>query len=498
MVKVLLCGDVGSAWPALRARVEKLHASAHGPFNMVLCTGACDVSALDDAAWPLPVYALAAPGTASTAITNLHLVSTNSVLELCGLQVAFLADEAAGAAFAAALAPVDVLVTAAYPDGFDALLPDKVPVAIQHVGSKEARLAAQAAVPRYHIVGTHGVFYQHLPYVTDVPSAGRRVSRLIGLGHVGASADKDKKWLHALNLEPLQEGVSVEIPPGTTQSPFQAKRRGDASELGTKRLRTDGLSADKVQKLTQQSQNAGQFRYDPALAAQGQGAHEQIRRPVVANRSECWFCLATPTVETHLIVSIGDEAYVAIPKGPIVPDHVLIIPIQHVSSMRSLSPAAAAEVDKFKSALEKLFASQGKSLIFMDRNVSTLGAAHAHLQVIPVPADALAHVAHICFEEGKQYNVDFEMLSPDAPLPTSPSEYFLVSFPDGAGGYTRLYHAVRGKHYMQFGRHVAATLLDMPRRENWKYCVVPKDEETAMTDAFRKAFAPFDFAALHD
>jgi hypothetical protein len=34
-------------------------------------------------------------------------------------------------------------------------------------------------------------------------------------------------------------------------------------------------------------------------------------------RSDCWFCLATPDAETHLVVSIGEECYVALAKGAI-------------------------------------------------------------------------------------------------------------------------------------------------------------------------------------
>ncbi|OQR87284.1 hypothetical protein ACHHYP_20402 [Achlya hypogyna] len=485
MVKVLLSGDVGTAWSTLCTRVQKLHASAHGPFDLVLCTGKADVAAVDVEAWPMPVYVLGTAGAVPPPSTNLHIVTENQVLDLCGLQVAFVPDDAGATAMAATLGPVDVLVTADFPDGYDQLLPEKVPAEIQHVGSKAARLAAVAATPRYHIVGTHGFFHQHLPYVTTVPGVGRRVSRLIALGHVGASTDKAKKWLHALNLMPLDASATVDIPAGTTQSPFDAAPPA-------KRFKADALSADVAARLVQKSAAASQFRYDPAVAATGQGAHEKLRRPVVAYREECWFCLATPTVETHLLVSIGDEAYVAIPKGPIVPDHVLIVPIQHVSSMAALKPAAAAEVQRFQEALAAYFASVGKALVTMDRNVATLGAAHAHLQLVPVPRDAVDHIEHICREEGKQYHVDFKVLPPEAPAPTD-AEYFLISFSDGHGGRTRLYHRVRGKHYMQFGRRVAATLLGMPEREDWKSCVVPKDDETKMAADLKAAFAPFDF-----
>jgi len=37
-------------------------------------------------------------------------------------------------------------------------------------------------------------------------------------------------------------------------------------------------------------------------------------------------------------------------------------------------------------------------------------------------------------------------------------------------------------------------LLDAPQRVDWKACALPKEEEAALTKAFREAFKPFDFS----
>jgi diadenosine tetraphosphate (Ap4A) HIT family hydrolase len=60
----------------------------------------------------------------------------------------------------------------------------------------------------------------------------------------------------------------------------------------------------------------------------------------------CWFCLSTPTVAKHLIVSIADQIYLSLPKGELVPQHVLIIPVDHVASAFALSPEAQLEIYK--------------------------------------------------------------------------------------------------------------------------------------------------------
>ncbi|MFN9940786.1 MAG: hypothetical protein ACK56I_15045 [bacterium] len=41
----------------------------------------------------------------------------------------------------------------------------------------------------------------------------------------------------------------------------------------------------------------------------------------------CWFCLSSPQVEKHLIVSVGEHVYLALPKGGLTSQHVMILPI---------------------------------------------------------------------------------------------------------------------------------------------------------------------------
>jgi hypothetical protein len=52
--------------------------------------------------------------------------------------------------------------------------------------------------------------------------------------------------------------------------------------------------------------------------------------------SECWFCLSSATIKTHLIVSVSDEAYLAIPRGGMADFHCLIVPIPCVASRKKL------------------------------------------------------------------------------------------------------------------------------------------------------------------
>lgn len=144
--------------------------------------------------------------------------------------------------------------------------------------------------------------------------------------------------------------VSLELPKGTTRNPFLAE------EGGAQKRKRVGLSLDRVKELEQQSAEKSQFFYQQTSTHNADSHHERRgrrRRDPIQPRTECWFCLATPTIEKHLITSIGMESYLTLPKGGITPDHMLIVPIEHISSMFEISPDAALEVEKYKQALRE-------------------------------------------------------------------------------------------------------------------------------------------------
>jgi diadenosine tetraphosphate (Ap4A) HIT family hydrolase len=78
--------------------------------------------------------------------------------------------------------------------------------------------------------------------------------------------------------------------------------------------------------------------------------------------------LSSAEVEKHLVVSIGDHCYLALPKGPLTDNHVLILPIAHHPCALELPEEVAAEIEKFKSRLVKLFKKEDLATVFFERN----------------------------------------------------------------------------------------------------------------------------------
>lgn len=94
---------------------------------------------------------------------------------------------------------------------------------------------------------------------------------------------------------------------------------------------------------------------------------------------ECWFCLSSPNVESHLITSVGENCYCAIAKGPLVQDHVLILPIEHLPNTLSSPPECEMELVKFQNSLKAYFKSHKKEVVFFEWVY--IKTSHANLQV---------------------------------------------------------------------------------------------------------------------
>ncbi|KAI1794660.1 nuclear protein [Ganoderma leucocontextum] len=227
---------------------------------------------------------------------------------------------------------------------------------------------------------------------------------------------------------------------------------------------------------------------------------------------ECWFCLSNPNLAKHLIVSIGSECYVTLPKGQLIPTHhgadhpnvprvpggghVLIVPITHYPTYLSIPPDLAEpivnETEKYKSALRAMYAKHGAATVCFEVGRMSAKGGHAHVQVVPVPNKLKNAVEDTFREEGRASNITFEE-DPDEGLRAAAGGrggYFRVDLPDGR----KLVHLMReyGPFSIQFGRQVLASVLGMGDRFDWKACTQSEHEDREDVHAFKEAFAPFD------
>jgi hypothetical protein len=532
------------------------------------------------------------PGAGVTDIGGLRVAFASGVEGDGGKLAVSLAVETAGGSY------VDVFLTSRWPaevvggEGAAGLSQAVSRAAASGVAGI-ARLAALAC-PRYHFAGGGDVFLQRTPYVNPSGVCTRFIglasAPLPGEGEAGAGGDGkgERKWMHALNLPPAAgtaPAILREAPAGgSTPNPYAAAGKRAAAARGGeegpagKRARVEvpdggeggagagagrnfvpaGLLADRVAQLHAEAERAAGRGTGPEGAGAGAmfwGTRGGTRPPPRDGRGggrgggapgpsgpppECWFCLASPHVEKHLVVSVGNEAYLALPKGGLHPlHHLLIVPIAHHASLASSPAPLQEEVARFLTGIEAWFASLGLRMLTFERVLHRdrmAGGApplptHTHVQVIGLPVDKAPLAAPSFKSEGafRLPAITFEELPPGtqlmeavAPPPGGPGghdtcEYLFVEAPGveaapaeapagvGEGGApaaapplpprVRLLHRVPqgARHPVQFGRETLCRLLGAPEKIQWKACVSGTEAETAACAEVRASIAPFDF-----
>ncbi len=87
----------------------------------------------------------------------------------------------------------------------------------------------------------------------------------------------------------------------------------------------------------------------------------------------------------HLIVSVGEQVYLALPKGGLVSGHVLILPVEHTRALYAKEGLddLLEEAETLKTALKRYFRSQGLECVFYERNYRS---NHSQLHAVPIPA----------------------------------------------------------------------------------------------------------------
>ena len=297
--------------------------------------------------------------------------------------------------------------------------------------------------------------------------------------------------------------------------------------------------------------------------AKGKGADRRVPRDISNagksgkkagfgddHASDCWFCLASGNLRTHLVLSVAEHSYLAMPRGALHPLHCLVSSIQCVPSKSHLSTAATGEFKRYEGCLGSLYGQEGMALMSFERAIRTRGKDHMQQHFVPVPA-ALVEGAEEAFHAvikghndrhrergGEGEPLLFVEVSDEETrgveelvlaLPGGPfQEYFAFSLPSlvsvedekGNSGVDwvqkRFIYAhdtssssspdpennERREGYswrfpMQLGTELAANILKEPNKAFWKDCVVSEEEEVALSASFKRKFDPLDFTVDH-
>ncbi|KAJ9113798.1 hypothetical protein QFC20_001825 [Naganishia adeliensis] len=201
---------------------------------------------------------------------------------------------------------------------------------------------------------------------------------------------------------------------------------------------------------------------------------------------ECWFCLSNPTVDKSLIVAIGNNTYIAMAKGQLIPTgdsddppqvpgggHCLIIPIHHCNTPYALDieigQPTIDEIEEVKGKFERLFGEFNAAPVFFELSRQSGRGGHNHVQVVP------------------KQGFSFESKGAEAVKNLAGRNYFRVDLPGGK----KQVHFMRGPFNVQFGREALAKFLNMPQRADWKQCTTSGPQQKQDVQAFKKLYHSF-------
>ncbi|KAJ5123640.1 hypothetical protein N7448_009737 [Penicillium atrosanguineum] len=359
--------------------------------------------------------------------------------------------------------------------------------------------------PRYHFSVSDGFFYEREPFfhmpTEDNPDA-KPLTRFISLASFGGK----QKAMYAFSIDP-KAAPPITVPAGVTASPLsapQTKRKG----------------------LPPQRESFHRF------AAPEEDRPRKRQRAPPPGPGECFFCLANPNLATHLITSIGSEAYLTTAKGPLPPNnyfpdlgfpgHMLIIPFSHSPTITSIPDPETRtstynEMQRYRSSLHQMITDRsGGKLGAVTWEVSRGSGIHIHWQFLPMPSDlirgGLVEAAFKVEAENLSYP-RFTATSASSDGSTEPGDFFRVWIwsgpqaqsegekPDGeaekseAVEKTLLLELTPDFRFdLQFGRRVMAKLLELDKRMNWKDATQAYEEEEGDAKAFKEAFKKYDFS----
>jgi hypothetical protein len=358
-----------------------------------------------------------------------------------------------------------------------------------------------ALKPRYHF-SSSDIFFEREPFfhspTTDAPDV-RPVTRFISLAAHGNSSKQKSLYAFSLSVP----DPTAPLPLGTTASPFVS--RPNAKKRST-------LDPERYSRYGNHDNNGYRNK-------RGKGRWGERQPP--PGPGECFFCLSNPNLATHLISSIGDDAYLTIAKGPLTtsttyaqvgvdfPAHALIIPLTHSPTLALITEEDNAkektfvEMTRFKKALQEMIAERSNNQLgAVTYEISKANGVHTHWQFIPMAEEmiskGLVEAAFRVEAENLSYPA-FQVRDPG--IGQDDGDFFRVwiwtpaSEGDSVGKTKCLTMPFDDslRFSLQFGRIVLAKLLQLEKRIQWRDCAQSEEEEKKDIEAFKAAFKGFDF-----
>jgi len=406
----------------------------------------------------------------------------------------------------------DILLTTIWPSGVWKNSAKAKELGIDYASIPSSQSIAHLCAslkPRYHFaMSPDNFFFEREPFFSEVlkeedQDKGIALTRFLSLAPWANAAKAKSMYAFTINREAI-----ITPPVGSTLTPF-------SNPAPKKR------TADQAEFSRFSNPNNQEHRHRK---------HRRERSPP-PGPERCFFCLSNPNLPTHMVCSIGNEAYLATAKGPLpsatsfkkqglgFPGHLIITPLAHTPSLNAsvMTPEdlqnTYKEMKRFRESLQNMVAAQSsRKLGAVTWEINRARNIHVHWQFLPVPREMV---------RGGLVEAGFQVLAKDMNMGKFVTKQFETA-DEVEGDYLRVWiwaledendegeggedggKKVLGKTLLlrfdesirfdlQFPRKVMAKLLGLENRVVWQDVAQSEEEEKTDVEAFRGAFKEFDF-----
>ncbi|CAH1394232.1 unnamed protein product [Nezara viridula] len=487
--KFLVAGDVRGNFKVLFSKVEK-SINKCGPFAFLLCTGSFFGKTPNLLEWsyyksnphniPIQVYILGPTSddevnfyssTERTSSINekITFVGKSGMFTTCeGIKVAYVSGFESSFNNKISMTEMDVGNLISKNITVDIVFSSQWPLGITSNGmtdykpkypSQSLAKLIKILKPRYFFSGWENKYFERLPLChTEKDGNIPLLTRFVGLAFVDNS---NEKWFYAVNMD-LHRKLSVS---DVNKINLYLKHQ-PLEELYNSRITDNGSyiwMQEQPKKKIGQKNSTKKF-----------------------NLKDCWFCLSSDEPQNHLIVSVGFNVYLSLSKGGLVRDHMLLIPINHVSSISQVDEEIRSELNRYKKIIKQHFITKNKRVIFFERFYKT---SHAQVNCIPMREDLSCNVKSSFMERAAEIGFDLCTYSSKDHVVQNISlgaEYFHVELNDDEELFCEI--SPHSNFPLNFGREALVKeelFQSSEKKVDWKNCVLEFEEEKFIVDELR-------------